>query len=82
MFRMKPSKKSRWDFSAETSALRARFVGNADKPHTCADEKCFLLRETRSKKLISKARFAGKLRFFLQSWTEQKCSVFGFKEIL
>lgn len=32
MFRMKPSKKSRWDFSAETSALRARFVGNADKP--------------------------------------------------
>ena len=41
MFRMKPSKKSRWDFSAETSALRARFVGNADKPHTCADRSVF-----------------------------------------
>ena len=41
--RLRPSKKSRWDFSDETSALRARFVGNADKPHTCADRSVFCL---------------------------------------
>ncbi len=28
-------------FSAEASALRARFVGYAAKPHTCADRSIF-----------------------------------------
>jgi len=45
-----PSKKSRWDFSAETSALRARFVGAADKPHTCADRSVFCLGKAEAKK--------------------------------
>jgi hypothetical protein len=43
------SKKSRWDFSTETSALRARFAGVADKPHTCADRSVFCLGRAEAK---------------------------------
>ena len=41
--RLRPSKKPRWGFSDEASALRARFVGYAAKPHTCADRSVFCL---------------------------------------
>ena len=61
---MRPSKKSRWDFSAEASALPALIVGNADNSHSCADRSVFCPGRPVAKKRIYNARFAGKIYFF------------------
>ena len=37
----RPSKKSRWDFSAETSALPALVGGDSANSHSCADRSYF-----------------------------------------
>ena len=47
--RLKPSKKSRWDFFTEASALPALIVGNADNSHSCADRSVFCLGKAEAK---------------------------------
>ena len=47
--RLRPSKKSRWDFSAEASALPALIVGKADNSHSCADRSVFCLGKAEAK---------------------------------
>ena len=61
---MRLSKKSRWDFSAEASALPALIVGKADNSHSCADRSVFCPARPVAKKRIYNARFAGKIYFF------------------
>ena len=63
MVALRPSKKSRWDFSAETSALRARFVGVADKTHTCADRSVFCLGRAEAKNGFQKPTSRANLIF-------------------
>ena len=63
MVALRPSKKSRWDFSAETSALRARFVGVADKTHTCADRSVFCLGRAEAKNGFQKPASRANLIF-------------------
>ena len=62
----RPSKKSRWDFSAETSALRARFDGLPSNRTLVRIDVFFASGRPRQKSDF-KARIRGQNRFFRQA---------------
>jgi len=64
---VRPSKKSRWDFFDETSALPALIGGYAANSHSCADRSVFWCGKATPKKVIKKARCAGKNIVFRQA---------------
>ena len=72
---LRPSKNPRWGFSAEASALRARFDSRLSNRTLVRIEE-FLPRETRGKKVISKPACAGKMDFFDKLQGEQLLSAF------
>ena len=63
IFALRPSKKSRWDFSAETSTLRALIVGKADNSHTCVDRSVFCPGEPVAKNGFQLVIFLWKMTF-------------------